>query len=611
MQVVEFLNEFHISIDFGRWKNRNTELIKSVCIVQEWETSIFSGEIISPLKILPITQRIPTDKQNIIFEFSKNNSKIVWRKAQSIAKWDYKKKVWIFPISAKDSIYDIAKKTKANHIIINDNLPENVGEIPELPNLDFDLNIKNKKTGFTLRTYQIQGVARGLQLKRFINGDQPGLGKTVQSISTLIAAEIKGDVTFPCLVICPSALKINWKREFEMWTDKKAIVLDDRIKDTWHRYWEMGVGDVFIVNYESAKKHFVKSMPAKKDLVHSGQIIMDSRINLFKSVIIDESHRLKDPKSITAKICIQITKSKNYIILLTGTPVVNKPIDLFSQLAIMFKLKNFGGENGFKSRYCEGGKGAANLKELNYLMNKSCYFMRKKEDVLKDLPPLSRQTIICSITNKQEFNKVRDDFANFLRNSDLSDAEIRKKVGSETIVKITMLLQISAKGKIEAAREYIDEIVDSGQKIVVFCKHKIIVDLLKEAYPKAVTVTGNDDADQKQNSVDSFQNKESTNIIICNHKAGGVGLTLTASSEVLFVELPWTQADCEQAEARCHRMGQPSNVRATYLLGEDTLDQWLYDIIQEKKAIANTITGAEDIVPTNIVNRVFDLFKKK
>ncbi|OHT44776.1 hypothetical protein B0A71_12750 [Flavobacterium tructae] len=553
---------------------------------------------------------IKPDQFNVPFQHLKNTERIVWRKFLSVAKWNHKKKVWVIPISFREQVYEVGGKCKASIIKIEDNIPEQVDVIPDLPKLNFDLGIVNSINGYKPRPYQEEGIARGLELKRFINGDQPGLGKTLQSIGTVYGAEKQGEITFPCIVICPSALKINWQREFEMWTDKKAMILDDKNKDTWHRFYEMGMADVFIVNYESLKKFFVNSMPNKKDLKHSNQIIMDERIKIFKSSIIDESHRLKDPNSIQAKICIQITKNKKYIILLTGTPVVNKPIDLFSQLAVMFKLRHFGGENGFKARYCEGGKGSANLKELNYLMNMSCYFMRKKEDVLKDLPPLSRQTILCTLTNKKEFDVVRDDFANFLKNSDLTDSEIKKKVSSETIVKITMLLQISAKGKIEAAQEYIDEIIGSGQKIVVFCKHKIIVDLLKVIYPKAVTVTGNDDSIQKQNSVDSFQKNPDTKLIICNHKAAGVGLTLTASSEVLFVELPWTQADCEQAEARCHRMGQPSNVRATYLLGEDTLDQWLYDLIQEKKAIANAITGTEDVVPTSILSSVFDLFKK-
>lgn len=559
MQIVEFLNEFHITIGFGRFKEQHRQMVKDV-------------------------------------RFEDSNQ---------VAKWHYEKKVWIFPISFKSQVYTIGKACRATHIQIKDNLPERVDTIPALPKLDIAIPLKKG----AMRHYQEEGVARGLQLKRFINGDQPGLGKTLQSIATLVGAELKGDNVFPCLVICPSALKINWKREFEMWTDKKCIILDDKVKTTWQRWWEMDMASVFICNYESAKKYFVKSMPEKKNLTHSSQIIMDDRVNMFKSVIIDESHRLKDPKSITAKICINITKNKEYIILLTGTPVVNKPIDLFSQLAVMFKLNHFGGADGFRQRYCEGGKGATNLAELNYLLNMTCFFQRKKEDVLKDLPALTRQTIICSITNRSEFDKVKNDFANFLRNSDLTDAEIKKKVNAEVIVKITMLLQLSAIGKIEAAQEYIDEVVGSGMKIIIGVKHQIIVDMLMKEYPKAVCVTGRQNGIQKQDSVDSFQKKTDTNIIIVNYKAGGVGITLTAGSELLLLELPWTQADCEQFEARAHRMGQPSSVRAAYLLGENTLDQWMYDIIQEKKAIANAVTGNEDDIPVNMISKVIDLFK--
>jgi len=559
MQIVEFLNEFHITTGFGRFKDKEKDMIKN----------------------------------------------LHYPDGNKAYRWNNEKKVWIVPISFKEQVYHIGRTCRASHIQIKDNLPERVDTIPVLPKLDIAIPLKKG----AMRNYQEEGVARGLQLKRFINGDQPGLGKTLQSIATLYGAEMKGDVTFPVLVICPSALKINWSREFEMWTDKKAIVLNDGIKDTWQRWWEMDMADVFIVNYESLKKYFVTDMPAKKNLSHSKQIIMDSRVNMFKSVIIDESHRLKDPNSITAKICINVTKNKEYIILLTGTPVVNKPVDLFSQLAVMFKLNHFGGADGFKQRYCEGGRGAANLAELNYLLNVTCFFQRKKEDVLKDLPALTSQTIICSITNRSEFDKVKNDFVNFLKKSDLTDAEIKKKVNAEVIVKITMLLQLSAIGKIEAAQEYIDEVVGAGLKIIIGVKHQIIVDTLMKLYPKAVCVTGKQNAIQKQVAVDGFQTNPGINIIIVNYKAGGVGITLTAASELLLLELPWTQADVEQFEARAHRMGQPSGVRSTSLLGENTLDQWMYNIIQEKKVIANAVTGNEDDILVSLISKVIDLFK--
>ncbi len=606
MQIVEFLNEFHVRIDFGRFKNYQQERLKCICNVTEWTVNIFNGAYISQ----------PADAGNFVcekeeeigkpFEFARDTQKITFRKYTSAAKFHWEKKVWVVSIRYKKEIYELGKKCRASHIPIKDNIPEQVDIIPPLPDLAIDIPLKKGE----MREYQRKGVARGLELKRFINGDMPGLGKTLQSVATVYGAELSGEVSFPVLVICPSALKINWKREFEMWTDKKAMVLDDKIKTSWQVYHEIGKADVYITNYESLKKYFVKKMPGTKELKHSTDIEMDPRIHLFKSVIIDEIHKLKNPTSIRAKICINITKGKQYIIGLTGTPVVNKPIDLWSQLAIIFQLNKVGGATGFKTRYCEGGLGASNLKELNYLLQKNCFFRREKHEVLKDLPPKVRQTMICQISNQEEYNKIEKDFKKFLEDNDFSDKEIRKKLRSEVIVKITLLLQISAKGKIEAAKEFIDEVLDSGQKIVVFCKHKIVVDLLQKEYPQAVRVTGSENETQKQHSVDSFQNKADTNIIIGSHKAAGVGLTLTAANEVLFVELPWTFADLEQCEDRCHRMGQPNSVRATSLLGENTLDNWLYEIIQKKKEIADQVTGADDIVPVSMVDNLLNAFKK-
>ena len=609
MQVVEFINEFQIKTDFGRWKNFQQERVKAVCQVIEWSVSIFNGSYLTkPVKVDSVVLH-KTQMEDIgkPFEFAKDNQAITFRKFESVAKWNHQKKCWIIPIEYMREVYSIGQHCKGTHIKIGEQLPEQLDVIPAMPKLEFNYPLQKGD----LRDYQKQGVARGLQLKKFINGDMPGLGKTLQSIATVYYAEKLGEVTFPVLVLCPSALKINWQREFEMWTDKKAMILDDKVKSNWHWFWEMEMADVFIVNYESLRKFFVKHYPKKDEVKTAADIEMDSRIDIFKSVIIDEIHKLKNTASQRSKIALRVTRGKNYIIGLTGTPVVNKPVDLVAQLAIISRLKKFGGVDGFKTRYCEGGSGASNLKELNYLLNQNCFFRREKHEVLKDLPAKVRQTITFEITNADEYSKIERDFKKYLQENDFSMAEVRKKLQSEVIVKITMLLQIAAKGKIEAAQDYIDEVLDSGQKIVVFCKHKIVVDELCKIYPQAVKVTGSENETQKQNSVDMFQKNPKTNIIIGSHKAAGVGLTLTASSEVLFLELPWTFADLEQCEDRCHRMGQPNSVRCTALIGEGTLDNWLYnDVIMTKKQIADAVTGADDIVPVSMLDSVMNAFKK-
>lgn len=607
MQIVEFLNEFHVKTDFGRFADYQKNLIKSIHFVEEWKQDLFTGRILENKKNIDTIFLQDIEQSGKSFEYLNDGVCAIFRKYVSASRFDWNKKAYILPISCKKLVYEIGRKCRASLTKIEDTLPEQVDVIPELKSLDFEIELKEG----SLRDYQKKGIARGLELERFINGDMPGLGKTLQSVATLYAAEkYQNKVSFPCLVICPSSLKINWKREFEKWTPKRTIILTYKNKANWHRYFEVGAADVFIVNYESLKKFFVKHMPAKKDLKHSSDIVMDDRINIFNSIIIDEIHKLKNENSQRTKITINITKGKNYIIGLTGTPVVNKPKDLYAQLAIIFQLVKFGGAKGFLNRYCEGGSGAANLKELNYLLNKNCFFRREKHEVLKDLPAKQRQTILCEISNRSEYDLIENDFKNFLKANNFTDKEIRKKLRSEVIVKIMMMLQKSALGKIEAAQEYIDEVIDSGQKIVVFCKHKAVVAELSRLYPQAVKVTGSETIEQKQASVDAFQNNPKTNIIIGSHTAAGVGLTLTSSSEVLFLELPWTFADLEQCEDRCHRIGQVSSVRATALLAEDTLDKWLYDLIMQKKAVADQITGADDVVPVTMLDNLLDAFKK-
>ena len=167
-----------------------------------------------------------------------------------------------------------------------------------------------------------------------------------------------------------------------------------------------------------------------------------------------------------SKLTLRVAHGKENVILLSGTPVVNKPIDLFPQLAIMGRMKEFGGKKGFLNRYCEGGRGAANLKELNFLLNKHCYFRREKKDVLEDLPEKERQTILCDITTKELYDKAKNDFVKFLQDKGCDDAEIRKKLRGEIMVKMGELKRISARGKLNEVFDFVDEIVDAGEKII-------------------------------------------------------------------------------------------------------------------------------------------------
>lgn len=538
-------------------------------------------------------------------------------------------KTWIVPAFREREVEMLKKKYGIPVEPVID-MEEMIGEVPKLPDLDIPLQLLKKPFD-----YQNNGIAYCRMNKRVIIGDQPGLGKTLQAIGTIMSYGTNEEGMLnagPGLIICPATLKLNWQKEWREVAGRRSIILNDSVKNSWQNYFKVGMADVFITNYESLKKYFVQSgwTKPKDGPFKSTQIPFRECINFFKWVIIDESHKCKDGTTQQTKFVLGICKGKEIVLELTGTPVVNKPRDLVSQLLIIDRLKqvvshipqpldrrtnkltDWSGYNRFMNRYCDGGRGESNLKELNYRLSSICFYRREKKEVLKDLPEKMRQVILCDITNRSEYDSAVKDFMKFLKEvRGCTDLEIKRKMRGEMIVKIGILKQISARGKIEAAREYIDEVLDGGQKIVVFIHLKEIARELKDLFPGSVSITGDDSQEDRNRAITLFQTDPDTRVIICSLGAGGVGITLTASSEVLFVEFPWTYALCEQAEDRTHRIGQSNNVRCGYLLGENTIDRYCYELIQKKKNIANTITGAKDNVQEEIIDELFNLFNQK
>lgn len=438
--------------------------------------------------------------------------------------------------------------------------------------------------------YQKEGILFGLERRRLLIGDEPGLGKTLQSIGIVDTA-----AAYPCLVICPSSLKINWQREFEKFTDKKALVLDNASRTSWPYFLGMGMFHVAIVNYESLKKFFVWDIKGGKTFTLK-DVVFNRDINVFRSVIMDESHRLKDPTAQQTMFTRGIVEGKEWRILLSGTPVVNHAQDLVSQLAIMGRLlSDFGGRGKFLAQYGDN----ENLSELSDKLYNTCMIRREKAKVLTELPDKQRTDLYVEISNREEYDLAAADLAAYLREyTECTDREIRRKMRMEALVKFMTLRSLASKGKVKQATDFIKNFLANGKPLIVFCSLKEVVKALQKQFLDAVRVTGDDNTAEKQAAVDAFQSGEAQ-LIICSIKAAGVGLTLTASSNVAFVEFPWTYADCCQCEDRAHRIGQKNNVNCYYLIGRSTIDPVLYNIIHKKRSIANQIMACDDDIPTD------------
>lgn len=440
--------------------------------------------------------------------------------------------------------------------------------------------------------YQYQGILFGLEKQRLLIADEPGLGKTLQSIGIVDIAD-----AYPCLVICPSSLKINWQREFEKFADVKALVLDNATCASWPYLMQMRMFDVAIVNYESLRKYFVWDIKVPpRQAFRLKDVVFNPHIDVFKSVIIDESHRVKDPAAQQTIFARGIVEGKDWRILLSGTAVVNRPADLVAQLAIMGRLQDFGGRGQFLADYDSED---ADLDELSRRLYDHCMIRREKAKVLTQLPDKTRTDLYVDISNRDEYALAEEDLRAYLEEyTECTDADIRRKMRMEALVKFMTLRSLSSKGKVKQAVDFIKTFLASGKPIIVFCSLHEIVDSIVKAFPGAVTVTGRNSMEEKQAAVDAFQSGRAQ-LIVCSIRAAGVGLTLTASSNVAFIEFPWTYADCCQCEDRAHRIGQQDNVTCYYLIGRGTIDRVLYQIIHKKKSIAAQIMGTDDEIPTN------------
>jgi SWI/SNF-related matrix-associated actin-dependent regulator 1 of chromatin subfamily A len=300
---------------------------------------------------------------------------------------------------------------------------------------------------------------------------------------------------------------------------------------------------------------------------------------------------------------------------------MNRPQELVSQLKILGRLEEFGGWHKFVTRFCNAYRdsygwnisGAAHLEELNDKLREVCFIRRTKAEVLKELPAKQRSEIMVELSNREDYARAEADVVSWIRERVKADAEFHRQIDdlpeeiqetiianradakaasaaqAETLVRIEALKQLSAEGKMEAVVEWIEDFIDSGEKLVVFATHKSIVKRLAEKF-EADSITGDTPVEKRQAAVDRFQNDPAAKVIVCNIQAGGVGITLTAASNVAFVELGWNPAAHDQAEDRTHRIGQTDSVTAYYFIGEDSIDEWIYDLIEEKRVVVDATT---------------------
>lgn len=423
--------------------------------------------------------------------------------------------------------------------------------------------------GGELRPYQAAGVEfiTGHARNKAYIGDEMGLGKTITAL-----AAIHQEQAYPALIVCPAVVVGNWKREAETWLPGKTVQIIKTGKDVIDPK-----ADMVIASYALAGKAAAS--------------------HRFQQVICDEAHYLKNHQAKRTQEITAIAKAAPRRLLLSGTPVTNKPRDLFAQLEIIGmtgKNAPLGSFFQFATQYCGGhhgrygfeADGATNVQELNERLRASVYLRRDKAQVLTELPEKQRQVLLveASAETKKRIKEIKAEYA----------AEKSARVPGCALKAMTNELVAVGLGKVEAAGAFMEDFAESGKKLIIFANLKEVqAGLLKKADELGVPsmrIFGEDSSEKRDQAVQAFQNDPRCRFAICSLKAAGVGITLTAASDVLMVEQDWTPANLDQAEDRAHRMGQKNAVNVTYLIAENTIDDTLQKVISGKRKVASDLS---------------------
>lgn len=410
---------------------------------------------------------------------------------------------------------------------------------------------------------------------RALIADEMGLGKTVQAIAWLQLHKEKR----PAVIVVPSSLKLNWKREIENWmfpVPKVQILSGTSLSPI--------TGQIVIINY---------------DILHAWATWLSDQNP--QVLIIDEVHYTKSSKAQRTKAVQALAKGIPHVIALSGTPIVNRPIEAFNAIKLIDPLvvPNFW---NYAHKYCNARNngfgwdfsGASNQDELHRILTNSLMIRRKKSDVLKDLPDKIRSWTPIELDNQKEYDRAETNFIQFVREKK-GESAAAKASNAEALAEIEGLKQLAIQGKMKAVLNWIEDFLEVDGILVVMAVHRFVIDTIVEHFPKiCVKVDGSVSITDRQTAVDRFQNDPTVRLFVGNIKAAGVGLTLTAASNVAFVELPWTPGDLTQAEDRCHRIGQKQTVNIHYLLAAGTIEEKIARLLDRKRKVLDAVLDGKE-----------------
>ena len=519
----------------------------------------------------------------ISLEFPFDWKTVDFVKTLSGRKFDVSTKIWTLPLST-----DGVQKLQEYGFVI-------------CPKIQEFLDSKIKTTTSVPTT--IQGLKRelfpfqraGIEFIESRNGraliaDEMGLGKTIQALGWLVMHPKK----VPVIILCPSHLKINWLNEIH-----KTFLNAPRVEILRGTRPYPITSDIVIINYDIIGE-WLETLQGL-----SAQVL-----------IFDEAHYIKSTRAQRSKATKKLASKIPHVIALTGTPIVNRPVEGYNIIQTVDKT-TFPDFWSFAKKFCNATytrwgwdfSGAANKEELHKILTSTIMIRRKKAEVLQDLPDKIRTYVPIELDNVKEYETAEKDFISYLKKEKGVEAAV-KASQAEHLVRIEGLKQLAAVGKMKQAIQWVEDFLDNANgtgKLVVFATHKSAInELMSKFKAVAVKVDGSVSLEKRNAAVEAFQNDPKVKLFIGNIQAAGTGLTLTAASSVAFIELPWTPGELAQAEDRCHRIGQKNAVNIYYLLADNTIENDIAALLDTKRIVLDAVLDGKATEPTQLIG---DLLK--
>ncbi|KAM5228871.1 SWI/SNF-related matrix-associated actin-dependent regulator of chromatin subfamily A-like protein 1 [Ctenodactylus gundi] len=469
-------------------------------------------------------------------------------------------------------------------------------DIPEA-----DLSGVDDKLVSNLMPFQRAGVNFAIAKRgRVLLADDMGLGKTIQAIC--IAAFYRKE--WPLLVVVPSSVRFTWEQAFIRWLPSLS---PENINVVVNGKGRLTAGLVNIVSFDLLSK-------LEKQLKTS-----------FKVVIVDESHFLKNIKTARCRAAVPILKVAKRVILLSGTPAMSRPAELYTQI-IGVKPTFFPQFHAFGLRYCDAKRqswgwdysGSSNLGELKLLLEEAVMLRRLKSDVLSQLPAKQRKMVVVAPGRISARARASLDAAA----QEMTKTSTKQQQKEALIV----FFNRTAEAKTPCVIEYILDLLESGrEKFLVFAHHKVVLDAVtKELERKRVPhirIDGSTPSADREELCQQFQLSDRHAVAVLSITAVNMGLTFSSADLVVFAELFWNPGVLIQAEDRVHRIGQTKSVGIHYLVARGTADDYLWPLIQEKIKVLgeaglsdtnfSEITEATDYLCKDPKQQtIYDLFQK-